>query len=538
MEAVRDTFIVVAMLLALAVQSWGACSSIGYVNGNVAKWDVGPCQPNFSSYSASCAAIASNNGTSLCRNNGNRIYAGLGSKQSEYCSYEYQMSCSYFAICCGTQAEADSVACANDPTLPQCVVETDTTLWACSEDMVNGAPVARIYRLECRAQNGVVVSCNGKQNVDIETDGQMTAAYGGTCAQNGYENGVQSGGGPQDSTGVNGDCFAITGATCHMKDPVSGNTWRCDCDGDCNVAVRMMAQGQCRNPYEQSSASDSLHLGSSGSANSSASSSGSEGSSGSSSPSSSGSGGSSGSGEDFEYDYTAVLEDIRANTQYTGQQARDLNGKAATANDLLQQIANKDFSPTINVGGPNVTLNADTARAPAAILGLLQDKLAGGEPNSADTAGSGAQLDGIKGSIDSLLSSTGALVESVGDSVPAARASFSGAASALADSMTTGIYGDSVAKWEGMLLNNGTLTGSGSDNCPSILRRTWRVTIKGNAAFTMGPLGSILCAAVPGAGVTFWALCRVLIRALVAITCMWWLYRAVTGTDGGGSDED
>lgn len=35
--------------------------------------------------------------------------------------------------------------------------------------------------------------CNGKQDVDIETDGQLTAAYGGTCVQNGYENGVQSG---------------------------------------------------------------------------------------------------------------------------------------------------------------------------------------------------------------------------------------------------------------------------------------------------------------------------------------------------------
>lgn len=532
MAVVRDTLIVVAWLLALAVSAWGAC--ITETLDNVVANDGGgncditrsppPCGTG--QYTASSSWGAQNQCPCNCFSWGCICWA------------YHQVT----RTCCDTQAEADSVACANDPTLPHCVVETDTTLWACSEDMVNGSPVARIYKLECKAKNGVVISCNGKQDVDIETDGQMTAAYGGTCAQNGYENGVQSGGGPQDSTGVNGDCFAITGATCHMKDPVSGNTWRCDCDGDCNVAVRMMAQGQCRNPYEQSSASDSLHLGSSGSSSDSGGSSPSSSDSGGSSPSSSDSGGSSpssgGSGADFEYDYTAVLEDIRANTQYTGQQARDLNSKAVTANDLLQQIANKDFSPTINVGGPNVTLNADTARAPAAILALLQDKLAGGEPNSADTAGSGAQLDGIKGSIDSLLSSTGALVESVGDSVPAARASFSRAASALADSMTTGIYGDSVAKWEGMLLNNGTLSGSGSDNCPSILRRTWRVTIKGNAAFTMGPLGTVLCAAVPGAGVTFWALCRVLIRALVAITCMWWLYRAVTGTDGGGSDED
>lgn len=101
--------------------------------------------------------------------------------------------CACRSIICSTQAEADSARCALEPTAEGCVVEQDTTLWACSEDMVNGAPVARIYKLECRAQNGVVTSCNGKQDVDIETDGQLTAAYGGTCVQNGYENGVQSG---------------------------------------------------------------------------------------------------------------------------------------------------------------------------------------------------------------------------------------------------------------------------------------------------------------------------------------------------------
>ena len=50
-----------------------------------------------------------------------------------------------------------------------------------------------------------------------------------------------------------------------------------------------------------------------------------------------------------------------------------------------------------------MTLNADTARAGAAIYGLLSDKLNGGEPNTADTAGTGAQLSGLLGSIDSIV---------------------------------------------------------------------------------------------------------------------------------------
>lgn len=339
---------------------------------------------------------------------------------------------------------------------------------------------------------------------------------------------------------MNGDCFAITGSTCHMKDPVSGNTWRCDCDGDCNTAVRMMAEGQCRNPYEQSSSSDSLHLGSSSSANSSASSSGSSSDSGGSSPSSGGSGGSSpssgGSGDDFEYDYTALLENIEANTQYTGQQTRNLNDKATQANDLLQQIANKDFSPTINVGGPNVTLNADTARAPAAILGLLQDKFAGGEPNSADTAGSGAALQSRLDKIDSAVSATD--VPDMSDSIAPTLQGIRGEVAAMRDSITGGVMGDSVNAWRNAFLNNGVLTGNGSNTCPAALTRQVSFTFPPVGTIQAGTLGSYLCTPITGFSVTLWQVARMLLRAMVAVGCMWWLFKEVTGTTSGGSNDD
>lgn len=80
-------------------------------------------------------------------------------------------SCNYYTYCT-TQAEADSVACVLNPTLPHCAVVSDTLIFACSESMVNGQAVATIYRLSCKATNGEVTECNGKQNVDIPTDGQ------------------------------------------------------------------------------------------------------------------------------------------------------------------------------------------------------------------------------------------------------------------------------------------------------------------------------------------------------------------------------
>lgn len=167
----------------------------------------------------------------------------------------------YYRTSCDTQAEADSVRCAQDPTLEGCVVEIDTTLFACTDNISgNGG----LYRLACKATNGVVTSCNGKTNVDIATDGTLVRPLQGTCSQNGFNTGV-IGGATSDSTApqsANADCFAIVGSTCHMKDKASGNTFRCECDGSCNVALRNLMAGNadCTNPYEQPEQSDSLDL--------------------------------------------------------------------------------------------------------------------------------------------------------------------------------------------------------------------------------------------------------------------------------------
>ena len=108
----------------------------------------------------------------------------------------------------------------------------------------------------------------------------------------------------------------------------------------------------------------------------------------------------------------------------------------------------------------------DTARAPAGILALLQDKMTGGEPNAADTAGTGAQEAAIMGRIDSVLNDT---LRNMGDSIPGAVEGYRSATTRLKDSLAASAWADSVDKLDGRARDNGVITGSGSDNCPAVL---------------------------------------------------------------------
>lgn len=142
----------------------------------------------------------------------------------------------------------------------------------------------------------------------------------------------------------------------------------------------------------------------------------------------------------------------------------------------------------------------------------------------------------IFGSGDGALCDTtkGEKCASLGGSLDSAASSYGTTAQALKDSLV-GLVGDSLAQWDNALTNNGVISGSGSASCPAVLSKNYEVVIKNNVKFTYN-LGKYLCYDV-GLGITLWALARVLLRAMVAISCMWWLYRAVTGTDSGGNDD-
>ena len=54
---------------------------------------------------------------------------------------------------------------------------------------------------------------------------------------------------------------------------------------------------------------------------------------------------------------------------------------------------------------------------------------------------------------------------------------------------------------------------------------------------SMGSFGTYLCQPIFGT-ITPWALGRVLLRAIVAISCMWFLFKCATGFKGDSGEED
>lgn len=163
-----------------------------------------------------------------------------------------------------------------------------------------------------------------------------------------------------------------------------------------------------------------------------------------------------------------------------------------------------------------------------------------------DTTGKGGELDALGDSLENALWSypcdtTGGKscnTAYIGaDGIANARSGWKGAADALGDSLNGGAVKDSVNAWTNKIVNNGVLSGNGAATCPAVFNRTWQVPIGTGITYTFGPFGKIVCYDFFG-GITFWALARIVLRAMVAITCMWWLYHAVTGTTARGDDDE
>ena len=551
-------FIVWIVAAAMAASAWGACTTSQYIGcsgfrypnenlscqntygSNCSEWSgVAACGHNIQVNVKTCESrsfpyMECVDGGTECNSSSGRDYV--------------RTHCTIYS--CPSQAEADSVRCALHPDAAGCVVEVDTTLYACSESVQGGVVTSTLYRLSCKATGGQVTSCNGKTNVDIPTDGTPLQTFSGTCAQNGYQNGIT--GGERDSSGANADCFAVVADKCYMKDKRSGNTFTCDCDGSCDYALRQIASGQCTNPYPQDEQQgDSIALPLSSWEPPQQSSSSAEPSSGAS----------FGSELDALNNLYGVLDTIRdtlnkrvapsvdaiqANTQYIGQQLE-------YSNEYLKQVAAKEWSVDVNVSAPNVNVenntdvsgiqsrqdrqySADTSYQShmlAALAGFTGDSVAG---NPSDTAGSGAAL---QGQLDRIDSAVGAFdVPDMSDSIAPTLQGIRGEVAAMRDSIANGAMGDSVDAWTNAFLNNGVLTGSGSNTCPAPLTRQVSFTFPHVGTINAGTLGRYLCSPIAGFSVTLWQVARMLLRALVAIGCMWWLFKEVTGTTTGGQNDD
>lgn len=177
--------------------------------------------------------------------------------------------------------------------------------------------------------------------------------------------------------------------------------------------------------------------------------------------------------------------------------------------------------------------------------------LTASDTTGADTAGKGETLDSLRGVLDGMDSgkvegnifnscdTTGGKTcdtQYIGQGgLDSAVQGYGQTIRVYGDSIRNGQVGDSLNAWiDG--LKSDKLQGGGSASCPSVLTRTWNVPIGNITSVELGPLGRYMCADILG-GITPWAFIRIMLRAVTAIICMWWLFHQATGT-GGGNDDD
>lgn len=127
---------------------------------------------------------------------------------------------------------------------------------------------------------------------------------------------------------------------------------------------------------------------------------------------------------------------------------------------------------------------------------------------------------------DSLYGSLGGQLDSLGGAI-------GDAIRGLADSGAVGAFRDSLQKMADKF-DYKRFTGSGG--CPAFL--TQKTTIKfGLFSAEIPAVGDLLCTTkISIFGRTPWEFGRALIRAIVAISCMFWLFKVATGATGGDDD--
>lgn len=206
-----------------------------------------------------------------------------------------------------------------------------------------------------------------------------------------------------------------------------------------------------------------------------------------------------------------------------------LNGKTDASNALLSQIANNigkiDNKTSIIT---NNTYNGGETIDYTNALNALGDSLGGiGSRLDKMLSGDSASLDSFSFDIgiDSLLDTS---YTTYGDSLEGAYNSFADTYHGLvSDTGAIGRYTDSLANLQ-KKFNFSPLGGSGT-GCPSFITKTYEINFIGNAkaTFDLNKLG--LCSPIIG-NRTPWDLARALLRIIVAVSCMWFLFKCATSS--------
>lgn len=504
----------IVLFLALVGLSWGACVSY-----------VGSTRVGYTCYGITNSGVVGD--VSKCGwGQGYPVVNKFGvATDGPYCSGSSAICYGYY---CNTQAEADSVNCVNagsnwsNGTCTNCT-EPDSVWGAC----------ATMYKYDIQTgRNEPITQVRKYKRANCEVSETSREEYRGrTCDD------VLT----PDSSQVK--CYAtIDNSTVYLQNG-AGKVWACpNSDGSCEVAQKNYILGKCPPPESENSSPES--------------SSGSENPPESSSEAGENPGGSSDSEEqppemgldwlkdsmymvDTNFRHVrGQLDGIGADLNHTARTTDDLLSNSYTQNQLLRDLVNKDFSTNVNVKGdtvinnitvspPEVNIQGDTTivnvslgdtvgagdvvpdsiKNKMSVLGKYADSLAGGFSNFDSTSRGGGFLS--EGALDS-----GAVgMEKAWREITSDTSAVSG----LSDSMTAMFNNMDIMKIQG-----------GSGSCPSALSKQTQFTIPHVGTITAPPLGHYLCTPVVGS-ISFWQIGRVVVRFVISVLCMFFLFDCATG---------
>lgn len=216
---------------------------------------------------------------------------------------------------------------------------------------------------------------------------------------------------------------------------------------------------------------------------------------------------------------------------------KEQNSKTDATNSLLSQIANNvskinNKTSVITNNTYNYGSSSDSKDytgkfdALADSLGNISEKLSemlAGDTGTLDTSA-------FEINVDTLIDTS---YTTYGDSLDGAYRSFGDTYKGLvSDTGAIGKFADTLAQLQ-KKFNFTPLGGSGT-GCPAFLQRTHSVTIgKVSVDFDLNKLQ--ICSPILGSK-TPWDIARALLRALVAITCMWFLFKCATGAYNGDAE--
>ncbi|MCQ2060358.1 MAG: hypothetical protein MJY47_02085 [Fibrobacter sp.] len=523
-------FVVFFFFFLLPALSWGACSAVV----NDGRWDCSGHTSGTSCNGVTCSVtggFTQSSGSRYCYYEPSNIRCNSAYGTQSWWVYDRTKTC------CDTQAEADSVKCANNPSAEGC---TD----ACTE-----------YRTSCEANGGYFSGsvnyagvCVGgcdlcstepyKEALRLNAQGCCEAGFkpAAHCTSPPVVTGSVSYSGLVNLTGCEVDFWqqkkvceefldSLNETSSSSSVPVSSSSSvseYCQIFPDDLACICADDSTRPECAYLRSSSSEGTPEGSSGSEGGEGSS-GSGGGEGGEGSSGSGGGGAGGVG-DWEYDYRDSLHKIINSTTRTAKNTQGITDSLGTIATLLR-FARCLWDDCTNYDSLRAIMGSDSGEVAGIDLDTsgylggmeaLRDSLAEywGWGDSATLGDVGYGID--SGSVDSAY---GAIREQIGS--------------------VFGVGGNNPAQSLGDSLKDiledkfPTSSWGYTQSCPEVLRTPVTFNI-GEIVVNSGyGLGHLFCSPIPNLGLTLGTIARAVIRLIITITMAFGIYKfAMTGGKG------